>query len=110
MKGAASKRLVVHLDNCSVHASRISTDWLEEYSIPRMRYPPYSSDIASGDFYLFRTVNEKLERIQLADDDHHFECLQGVLRRMDLEELNAIFQAWVSRAQEVSEGNGDYVR
>jgi hypothetical protein len=24
--------------------------------------------------------------------------------------LNIIFQAWVGRVQEVSEGNGDYVR
>jgi hypothetical protein len=31
------------------------------------------------------------------------------LRGIDLEELNIIFQAWVRRVQEVSEGNGDYV-
>jgi hypothetical protein len=63
------KRFVVHLDNCSVHTSRISTDWLEEQSILRMPHPPYSPDLAPSDFYLFLTVKEKLERIHLADED-----------------------------------------
>jgi hypothetical protein len=59
---------------------------------------------------LFPTVKEKLERIQLADEDQFFDCLQEILRGIDLEELNTVFQAWVHRVQEVSEGNGGYVR
>jgi hypothetical protein len=101
---------MIHLDNCSVHTSRVSTDWLEEYSILHMPHPQYSPDLVFSDFYLFPTVNEKLERIQLADEDQFLECLQEVLRGIDLEKLNIIFQAWVGRVQEVSEGNGDYVR
>jgi hypothetical protein len=27
------KQFVIHLDNCFVHTSRVSTDWLEEHSI-----------------------------------------------------------------------------
>jgi hypothetical protein len=68
-----------------------------------MLYPPYSPNLASSNFYLFPTVKEKLERIQLADEDQFFECLQGVLRGLDQQELNRIFQAWVRRVQEVSE-------
>jgi hypothetical protein len=104
-----AKQLVIHLDNCSVYTSRISTDWLDEHSIPRMPYSSYSLDLVFSDFYLFPTVKEKLERIQLADEDQFFECLQEVLRDIDLEKLNTIFQAWVCRIQEVSEGNRDYV-
>jgi hypothetical protein len=69
------KRLVVNLDNCSFHTSRVSTDWLKEHSILRMPHSLYSPDLASSDFYLFPTVKEKLERIQLADKDQFFECL-----------------------------------
>jgi hypothetical protein len=75
----------------------------------RMPQPPYSSDLAPSDFYLFPTVKEKLERTQVADEDHFFESLQAILRRIDQEELNRVFQAWVQRVQEVSDGNGDYV-
>jgi hypothetical protein len=60
---------VEHLDNCYVHTSRASTDWLEERSILRMPHLPYSPDLAPSDFYLLPTVNEKLERIQVADED-----------------------------------------
>jgi hypothetical protein len=54
---------------------------------------------------LFFTVKEKLERIQLADEDQFFECVQGVLRGLDQQELNNVFQALVRRVQERSEHN-----
>jgi hypothetical protein len=57
------KRLVVHLDNCSVHTGRVSTDWLEEHNILRMPHPGYSPDLAARDFCLFPTVKDKLECI-----------------------------------------------
>jgi histone-lysine N-methyltransferase SETMAR len=50
------KRLVIHLDNCSVRTSRVSTEWLEEHDMGRMPQPPYSPDLAPSDFYLFPTV------------------------------------------------------
>jgi hypothetical protein len=86
---------------------------------------PYSPDLAYSDFYLFPTVKAKLERIQVTDEDQFFESLQEILRDLDREELNGVFQAWVRRVQEVSQdkakqskakqskarqGNGDYVR
>jgi hypothetical protein len=64
-----TKRLMIRLDNCSVHISRTSTHWLEEHNIVRMPHPPCSADLASSDFYLFPTVKQKLERIQLTDED-----------------------------------------
>jgi hypothetical protein len=75
----------------------------------RMPQPLYSPDLFSGDFYLFPTVKEKLERTQVADKDQFFESLQAILRDIDRGELNKVFQAWVRRVQKVSEGNRDYV-
>jgi transposase len=86
---------VVHLDNCSVHTSRASADWLEEYGIRRMPHPPNSPDLAPIYFYLFSTMKDKLERIQLADEDQFFERLSEILRSIDQQELNGAFQAWV---------------
>jgi hypothetical protein len=74
-----------------------------------MPHRSYSFDLAFSDFYLFAIVKEKLERIQLADEDQFFECLLQVLRDVDLEKLNIVFQAWVDRVRQVNEGNGDYV-
>jgi hypothetical protein len=71
-KAPHERLLVVDLDNCPVHTSRVSIDWLEKHNILRMPHPPYSDDLASNDLYLFPTVNEKLERFQLADEDEFF--------------------------------------
>jgi hypothetical protein len=40
------RRLMIHFDGCSVHTSRVSTDWLEEHGILRMPHSPYSLDLA----------------------------------------------------------------
>jgi hypothetical protein len=64
-----------------------------KYGIHRMPYQPYSPNLATSDLYLFSTVNEKLERIQVADEDEFFQCLQEVLRGLDQQELNRVFQA-----------------
>jgi hypothetical protein len=37
---------MVHLDNCSVHASRASIDWLDEYGMRRMPYQSYLPNLA----------------------------------------------------------------
>jgi hypothetical protein len=103
------KGLVVCVDNCSVHTSRRSTDWLEKHDLHRMPDQPYSPDLATCGLYLFSTVKEKLERIHLADEDQFFECPSGVVKSLDQQQLNRVFQAWVRRVQEVSEGNGGYV-
>jgi hypothetical protein len=45
-KAPYQKRLVAHLDNCSVHISRASTNWLEEQGMRHMPHSPYSPDLA----------------------------------------------------------------
>jgi hypothetical protein len=74
-----------------------------------MPHLPYVPDLATSDFDLFPTVKEKLERTQVADEDQFFESLQAILKGIDPEELNEVFQAWIWRVQEISERNGDYV-
>jgi hypothetical protein len=103
------KRLVIHLNNCSVQTSGASAEWLEEHGMRCMPQPLYSPDLSSSDFYLFLPVNEKLERTQVADEDQFSKSLKVILRGIDQEELTRVFQAWVQRVQEISEGNGGYV-
>jgi hypothetical protein len=54
-------------------------------------------------------MKEKLERTQVADENQFLGSLQAILRGIDQDELNRLFQACVRRVQEVSEGDGDYV-
>jgi hypothetical protein len=45
----------------------------------------------------------------VAEEDQFFECLQEILRGIDQQELNDVFQAWAKQVQETSQGNRDYV-
>jgi hypothetical protein len=44
-----------------------------------------------SDFYLFLAVKEKIERIQVRQEDQLFECLQDILGSIDYNELNRLF-------------------
>jgi hypothetical protein len=55
-------------------------------------HQPYSPDLILSDFYLFPTVKEKLELIQVGDEDEFCECLQEILKGLDQQELNSVFQ------------------
>jgi hypothetical protein len=78
-KAAHQKRLVIHVNNCSVHTSRASTSWLEEYGMCRMLHLPYSPNLISSGFYLFPIVKERIERIQVHQEDQLYESLQEIL-------------------------------
>jgi hypothetical protein len=49
----------------------------------RMTHSSYSPDLDFSDFCLFSTMKEKLEWIQVADEDQFFECVQKILRCFD---------------------------
>jgi hypothetical protein len=51
--------------------------------------------MSPSDFYLFPTVKEILERIQLTEGDRFFERLQEIVRDIDQDDLNSGSQAWV---------------
>jgi hypothetical protein len=64
---------------------------LEEYDMIHMPHPPYSPDLAPSDFYLFPMVKQKLESIQMVENDL-FRRLQEILEDIAREELNRVFQ------------------
>jgi hypothetical protein len=108
-RGPREKRFVLHVDNCSIHTSRVSTEWLNQHNTVHMAQPLYSPDLAPSDFYLFPTVKEKLQHIALRDEDQFFECLIEISAGLDHTELNQVFHHWKEHVQQVNEGTGDYI-
>jgi hypothetical protein len=92
-RAAHQKRFTVHVDNCSVHISRASTSWREEHSMRHMPHQLYLLDLTSRDLYLFLTVKETLERIQVRQEDLLFESLQEILEGINHDQLNRVFRA-----------------
>jgi histone-lysine N-methyltransferase SETMAR len=92
-RAAHQKRIMVHLDNCSVHISLVSISWLEKYGMCYVLHPPYSPDLALSDFHLSSIVKEKLEWIQVRQENQLYECSQEILEDINHNKLNWVFRA-----------------
>jgi hypothetical protein len=47
-------------------------------------------------------MKEKLKRIQMAEDDQLLESLQSILRSIDQQKLNGVFQPWLRQVQKIN--------
>jgi hypothetical protein len=103
--------LIVHVDNCSVHTSAATEQFMSDHRMIRMPQPPYSPGLAPCDFCLFGTVKNRLEQIQASDADDFFfffEHLDEILGSISVEELERVFAAWIDRVRRVIEGDWKY--
>jgi transposase len=55
------RKLVVHADSARVHTAQKCRTLCEENGMQLALYPPYSSDLAPSDFFLFGYVEERLK-------------------------------------------------
>jgi histone-lysine N-methyltransferase SETMAR len=99
-----AKRLVVHLDNCSVHTSAATMHCMDEHGMRRLIHPPYSPNLAPSDFYLFPRAKEKLLDIAVVDEDDLFYRLQEILNEIPAAELRQVFQNWMKPFGDISRG------
>jgi hypothetical protein len=68
-RAAHGRRLVVRMNNAPVHNCGMTTNFLADHNMVRLRHPPYSPDLAPNDFYLFPTVEEKLKEVEMVDEE-----------------------------------------
>jgi hypothetical protein len=87
------KRLVIHLNNCSIHKNRASTNWLKEHGMRCIPYPATLFTWFSLQWLLFISYNQRKSRIY--SDGWRgpvFWVSARNLKSIDQEELNGIFQ------------------
>jgi hypothetical protein len=58
---------------------------------------PYSPNLARSDCYLFGTVKERLEWMQVSDAGMFVEQVHEILGSTAVEELERVFGAWIDR-------------
>jgi hypothetical protein len=63
------KEIHLHVDNAKSHNSEISLSKTDEMECIRVPQPPYSSNLATCDFFLFKYLKEKLERPNFTQDN-----------------------------------------
>jgi hypothetical protein len=55
-----------------IHVSGASEVFMVEHNMIQLKHPPYSPDLAPGDFYMFPTIKEQLTDIQMVNDEDVF--------------------------------------
>jgi hypothetical protein len=60
-------------------------------------YPPYSSDLAPSDFFLFAHVKHALEGAEFPSEEGLLAAIHSVLSNLTGETLRGVFAKWVER-------------
>jgi hypothetical protein len=62
-------RLRLHFDNSRCHITKTMSEEITCLNCKRALHPPYSPDLAIANFYLFGVLKQKLQGIDVNDDE-----------------------------------------
>jgi transposase len=102
-----ARRLHLHLDNCRVHFSRVTEQFIAENHISRVPQPAYSPDLAPLDFWLFGHLKKSLAGRMFDDPEELLDGIRSFLEEVQPSELHVVFSHWGERVRWVLENNGD---
>ena len=104
----SNHKIWIHIDNCSVHNSMATENFINKSHFKRAPHPPYSPDIAPSDFFLFGFIKDKLKGNSFNKPDEVFEAVNEILAKISHETLIKVFKEWESRCKWVVQHNGEY--
>jgi len=100
---------ILHHDNAPAHTSHIVQQFLAKHGTAQLQQPPYSSDLAPCDFFLFPRLKKVLK-------GHRFETTEDIKRNstktlLDIPkaEFAKRFQQWQQRWARCVAAEGNYV-
>ena len=97
-----------HRDNVPVQNSILVTDYLTKMGIKTVPHPPFSSDLASCDFWLFPKLKEKLRGCRYEIIEEMKEAVKKVIDTLTQEDLHVAFQTLLERYNKCIAAGGDY--
>jgi hypothetical protein len=74
-----------------------------------MEHPPYSPNLAPGDFYLFGAMKENFSGQRFESVDELFFAVEAFLRGIPADFLRTVFLEWERRLRVCCEIRGEYV-
>lgn len=105
----SKKPILLHVDNARPHNSKKVDAFLRKNNIQRMPHPPYSSDLAPSDFFLFGYVKGKLEGERFEEPEDLLFRIREIIAEIPIETLNNVFNEWIRRCNEVIQKKGSYI-
>jgi hypothetical protein len=94
-----TRQLQLHLDNCRVHFSKATEQFIIENHIGRAPHPSYSLDLAPSDFWLFGHVNTSPAGQSFDEPEQLLETITEFLNEIQPPEVVAVFSHWVERVR-----------
>jgi hypothetical protein len=76
----------------------VVSSWCEAHGLRRLKYPPYSSNLVSADFFLFKKSKWGLAGWSL-DQDSIKNAWEGVVRSLIAVNLAAAFRSWLEHCK-----------
>jgi hypothetical protein len=90
------------------HTAKIVSEEMSQLKCKMVPHPPYSPDSAIADFYLFGVLEQKLQGIDLRDDQELKSEILTIFQGIPSGELKKPFDRWIERWQSVVANAGNY--
>ena len=84
-QGKLRRRMLFHQDNAPAHTSSQARSAIRNAAFKVLHHPPYSTDLAPSDFYLFPKLKEFMKGRKLIDDEDVIHTASGWLEDQDQE-------------------------
>jgi len=101
--------LFLLLDNAPAHHSVLVKNFLSKINVTLLEHPPYSSDLAPADFYLFSGLKSALKGRCFCDATDIIKNATVQLKRLSQNGFQECFQHLYSCWQKCTVALGDYL-
>ena len=98
----------MHHDNAPAHNSLLVREFLAKNNTVTMSQPPYSPDMAPGDFFLFPKIKRTLKGRRFTAIDDIKSATLKELKTIPKIEFEKCFEDWKKRWHKCIMSNGDY--
>jgi hypothetical protein len=94
--------------NARARTAQKCRTFYQEHGLQLALHPPYSTDFAPSDFFLFGYIKERLKRMVFLSYEESLDAFSEVVTGIESETLTAVFEHWMERLEWVYKNNGDY--
>jgi histone-lysine N-methyltransferase SETMAR len=98
----------LHWDNAPVHTATSVVDFLAAKGVKMIPHPPYSPDLAPGDFFLFPRVKSELAGQTLTQESFK-NSWEEVVWTIPKDDFAAAFRRWMELCEKCIQIGSNYV-
>jgi histone-lysine N-methyltransferase SETMAR len=103
------RNIVLHSDNATSQTAGEALGFLKSHRVKTAPHPAFSPDLAPSDFYLFGKIKTALMGFEFESEQELLDGVLGIVNTISREELECVFEEWLSRLDECVQREGDCV-